>query len=122
MIIVSTHSRIAALEQAGFPSSLVTYIRSLIAESIEAGEPEEHFLSDPVYLCEPGDSILLLLKEAPYGLEYFERIPLADLAVYRVGVLFDSDFIVQYVIPSELLDERTEAWLNERMDIGGAGR
>lgn len=125
MITIQNLDHLWALETPACSEALRRFLSELLQaleDEVAYDEREAHLLQNPIILCERGDNLLDMIDASPFGHEYVEEIDLNGVTVYRVGVLLDNDSFVQYLVPTDGLDAKTKAWLNENADIGGDRR
>jgi hypothetical protein len=127
MRIIQTHRDLQVLKQANMlPKSYMAFLEEEwhgLFEALGVGESREEFsLHDHGYMVvlEAGDYNL-----EPVGIEeglrnswpeYVERIPLKDVDIYRIGVLYNNDYMMLFYSVVNTLDEETEAWLKEQAE------
>lgn len=117
MIIIQELNELNALMPEIYPKDLCNFVSELftsLQSEAEPGDEQDHLLRNPLILCEPGDSLRILLQVHSMGLEYAETIGITETLAFRVGILLDNDWLAQYIVPASIMDSETLDWLTEQ--------
>ncbi|GAB7057302.1 MULTISPECIES: hypothetical protein [Paenibacillus] len=122
MIKIQSLTDLHALHNGLSVPPLTSYLYDLFSAACAEtnhDEQADHLLHNPIFLCEPMDNLPLRFSEAPFGIEYVEKIELPELLIYRICIMLDNDWLAHYIVPAGILDEPTERWLIEKIRFGG---
>lgn len=121
MIILQSHTQLRSLTSS-YPEPLVRFAAELfqaLETEVEPDEREQHLLHNPIILCDPGDPIIPLLEDSPLGCEYIEKLHLEGVVAFRIGVFLDNEWVAQYLVAVDGLNDETRRWLEHRTSEAG---
>lgn len=134
MRTIKTRQDLKALEEANaLPESLLKYFQDEFQMFQEAlcglvDQTFDLYVHGYIVLLEPGDNVRDLrevgLNWVDRGLlgslpEYVHRMTLDDgTEVYRIGVLYDNDFMMLFYSIVGSHDDEVEAWLEMEAEFG----
>lgn len=134
MRTIKTEQDLKTLEEAdALPESLLKYFQNefqMFREALSALVDQTFDLYEHGYivLLEPGDNVRDLrevgLNWVDRGLlgslpEYVHRMKLEDgTEVYRIGILYDNDFMMLFYSIVGSHDDEVEAWLEMKAEFG----
>ncbi len=133
MRIIQTYKDLQTLKQANvFSNSYMAFLEEEwndLFEALNSDKAKEQFsLQEHGYMVclESGDYNL-----EPLGLteglcnsypEYINKIPLGDIDIYRIGILYNNEYMMLFYSIVDTLDEETEAWLAEHTEPTSHGK
>lgn len=121
MIILQSHTQLLSLPSS-YPEPLARFAAELLQAleaEVEPDDREQHLLHNPIILCDPGDPIIPLLEACPLGCEYIEKLHVEGIAAFRIGVLLDNEWVAQYLVAANGLNDETRQWLECRASEPG---
>lgn len=134
MRTIKTRQDLKALEEANaLPESLLKYFQDefqMFQEALSGlvDQTFDLYVHGYIVLLEPGDNVRDLrevgLNWVDRGLlgslpEYVHRMTLDDgTEVYRIGVLYDNDFMMLFYSIVGSHDDEVEAWLEMEAEFG----
>lgn len=137
MRTIKTQDDIHALKQAqaqALPLSLLDFLEDelhqleRILDDLDVERPLDLMQHGYIVLLEPGDN-LRDLREVGLGWvdrgllgsmpEYVERERLSDgREIYRIGILYDNDYMMIFFSIVGSHDDEIESWLAEQLEFG----
>lgn len=121
MIVLKSNTQLLSLHSS-YPEPLVRFAAELLQAleaEVEPDELEQHLLHNPIILCDPGDPVIPLLEASPLGCEYIEKLHLAGRTAFRIGVLLDNEWVAQYLVAADGLNDEVRQWLECRTSETG---